>query len=79
MAFNVQTESHIQTEEARDIVIPLLMDWFKLDQFHKIGEDLQITRTASGGAAITITLVDLISPDAMKKLDEALAERGVKI
>lgn len=79
MAINVQTEGHIQNEEARDIVIPLLMDWFQLDAFHKIGEDLHLTRTASGGAVITISLVDLISPAAMKKLDEALAERGVRI
>ncbi len=79
MAMTIHEERHIDTKEVVDVVLPFFRDWFHLDKAHNILSDVDISRMGSGGAVITIQMADMISPEAMKKLDEALAARGVRL
>jgi hypothetical protein len=79
MAFNVHTEGHIPTEEARNIVIPILQDWFDLGDKQNILEDISISRSAGGGAAIEITLGLFVPAEKYAQLEDALRAKGVMI
>lgn len=79
MAINVTQESFITTEDAVNIVIPRLRELFNLPDDAAILEDMEITRTGSGPALFKITLGAMMPAEMFAKLEEDLAERGVKL
>lgn len=68
MAIQMHTETRIPSEKARDVVIPLVREWFNLPEEANISVDMDLEIVGNGSGLLEIRLVKLIDPDQVLTL-----------
>lgn len=79
MALHVNKQQEISTEIAREVMLPIIQEWFDLSHTNHVLQNMDVQSFTSGAALVKIELGLLASAEQMEALSEALRAAGTDL